>query len=432
MNTRIHISFLIKNSQEFIRKLIVYLKREEVFLILDSNHYPVHRFRFVAAWGVHDDFFSLSDTVFQELKTFHQQRKDWLFGHISYDTKNLIEELESKHLDYIQFPLVYFFQPQIVLNVFDDKVEYYSLTDYKTIKQIHETIESQIVEQETFNPIVFKKRISKSDYVDAVSAIKKHIQLGDVYELNYCQEFYATDVKLNPYVVFLHMKTTSPMPFSAFYRLNDKYLMCASPERYLRKTGKTIISQPIKGTIKRGKTVEEDEQLYQKLASSAKDRSENIMIVDLVRNDLSRTASSQSVTVSELCKIYAYPTVFQMISTIQSTLHHSYSFADVIKTTFPMGSMTGAPKISAMQLIEQYEKTRRGLYSGTVGYISPEADFDFNVVIRSLQYNKQNRYASFITGGAITIQSVIEDEYQECFVKAQALLSTLNAVIDGE
>ena len=220
------------------------------------------------------------------------------------------------------------------------------------------------------------------------------------------------------------------MPFSALYRINEKFLLSASPERYLKKVKNKVISQPIKGTIKRTSNEKENRKLKQQLQQNNKDRAENIMIVDLVRNDLSQTAIKNSVKVKELCKIYEFPTVFQMISTIESTVDTETPFTDIIKTTFPMGSMTGAPKIKAMEIIEKYESVKRGLYSGSVGYISPKGDFDFNVVIRSLQINYKNNYASFITGGAITILSNAEDEYEECFVKAQALLNALKTKIE--
>ena len=201
--------------------------------------------------------------------------------------------------------------------------------------------------------------------------------------------------------------------------------MSASPERYLKKVGNQLISQPIKGTARRFADAVLDAQAKEQLSTDPKERSENIMIVDLVRNDLSRTAAKGSVQVEELCAIYSFEQVHQMISTITSEMLPEYKAVDALQTTFPMGSMTGAPKISAMQIIEQLEETKRGLYSGAVGYFTPEGDFDFNVVIRSILYNEQNQYVSFSVGSAITALSVPENEYEECLVKAKAMREVL-------
>lgn len=204
--------------------------------------------------------------------------------------------------------------------------------------------------------------------------------------------------------------------------------MCASPERFLKKEKDLLVSQPIKGTAPRGRNAKEDMQLKKELFTDAKERSENVMIVDLVRNDLSHVAAKNSVKVTELFGIYSFSTVHQMISTVTARLGKDYHFTDALRYTFPMGSMTGAPKVRAMQLIEQYEDTRRGLYSGAVGYITPERDFDFNVVIRSILYNKQEQYLGFMAGSAITSGSIPEKEYQECLHKAQAMKKALGQI----
>ena len=243
--------------------------------------------------------------------------------------------------------------------------------------------------------------------------------------MNFCHEFYAENAIVDPFEVYLKLNRVSPMPFSCFYRNKDKYLMCASPERFLKKEGSKIISQPIKGTIKRGVTPKEDEALKNQLLNDPKERSENVMIVDLVRNDLSRTAKKGSVKVDELFGIYSFPQVQQMISTVSAEVKEEHHFVDVIKYAFPMGSMTGAPKIKAMELIEKYETTKRGLYSGTAGYITPAGDFDFNVVIRSILYNASEKYLSFTVGNAITHNSISESEYEECLLKAKAMFEVL-------
>jgi para-aminobenzoate synthetase component 1 len=198
-------------------------------------------------------------------------------------------------------------------------------------------------------------------------------------------------------------------------------MMCASPERYLHKHGNTILSQPIKGTARRGTDTGSDNEIKTALQSSIKDRAENVMIVDLVRNDIARSCKTGSVKVEELFGIYTFPQVHQMISTITGQLKEEEPFTNAIRYSFPMGSMTGAPKVKVMELVEKYEHSRRELFSGTVGYISPEGNFDFNVIIRSLFYNAATRYLSYQTGGAITYDSTPEQEWEEMRLKAWAL-----------
>lgn len=353
----------------------------------------------------------------------------WQFGFISYDYKNQIEKLSSNHPDGIQFPEKHFFTPQLLFVLEGENSqlhynkEHYSINEINTI--LNNITTYKLTDFETKQPITVTSRISKTEYLEKVTALKNHIQLGDIYEVNFCQEFYAENVTINPINYYFLLNKKSPTPFSCFVKQNDKYLLCASPERFMQKTGSKIISQPIKGTIKRGKNLQEDEQLKQALFNDKKERSENIMIVDLVRNDLSKIAQKASVKVDELCGIYTFPQVHQMISTISASLKENTSFKATIQALFPMGSMTGAPKIRAMQLIEEYENTKRGIYSGTVGYISPENDFDFNVVIRSITYNQSSNYLSFMVGGAITDLSVPEKEYEECLLKAKAMIEVL-------
>ena len=274
-------------------------------------------------------------------------------------------------------------------------------------------------------PIKIKLRIHKDEYFNKVEAMLAHIHRGDIYEANFCQEFYAENARINPLLVYSKLNQISKPPFATFLKLQDKYLLSASPERYLKKIGNQIISQPIKGTAKRSKNKIKDNLLREALSKDEKERSENIMIVDLVRNDLSKTATKGSVQVEELCKVYTFPQVHQMISTITSVVNEKTHPVDVIKSTFPMGSMTGAPKISAMQIIEALEETKRGLYSGAVGYFNPEGDFDFNVVIRSILYNQSNKFISYSVGGAITAKSDPSKEYEECLIKAKAMREVL-------
>ena len=275
------------------------------------------------------------------------------------------------------------------------------------------------------DPIKIKLRIHKDDYFKKVTRLLEHIRKGDVYEINFCQEFYSEETQIAPVETYFKLNEISKPPFAAFLKLDDSYLLSASPERYLKKSGSKVSSQPIKGTAKRAANEVEDMLLKEALANDMKEQSENIMIVDLVRNDLSRVALKGSVKVDELCKVYTFEQVHQLISTITCEVETKIHPVDIIRATFPMGSMTGAPKISAMKLIETYEETKRGLYSGAVGYFTPNGDFDFNVVIRSILYNEKNKYVSYSVGGAITAKSDPVKEYEECLVKAKAMREVL-------
>ena len=272
------------------------------------------------------------------------------------------------------------------------------------------------------NSIPIKNKIQKEEYLAVIRQLKQHILRGDCYEINFCQEFFSDSVVIDPLTAYKKLNEFSPNPFSALYKLEDKWLLCASPERFLKKEGPKILSQPIKGTSKRipGNTVS-DNKSKEDLLQSNKDRSENVMVVDLVRNDLSKVCEEGTVQVDELFGIYSFPQVHQMISTISGELKKKISFSEIIRATFPMGSMTGAPKKRVMELIEQYETTKRGIFSGAVGYISPDGDFDFNVVIRSIMYNGSSGYLSFQTGSAITFYSDPEKEWEECLLKAEAM-----------
>ncbi|MNS95614.1 Aminodeoxychorismate synthase component 1 [compost metagenome] len=322
---------------------------------------------------------------------------------------------------------MFFFQPKkiFILKGNELEIQYLMLCDDELEEDYEEIVKVQAETFVTLSGVEVKQRISKELYVEKASQMLHHIHIGDMYEANFCMEFYAENAVINPLEKFLKLNEISQAPFSVFFKNHQQYLVSASPERYLKKVGDKIISQPIKGTSKRFSDPIEDEKSKSILVSDAKERAENIMITDLVRNDLSHTAQKGSVEVEELCGIYSFLQVHQMISTITSKLDPQYSAVDVLKTTFPMGSMTGAPKISVMEIVEKIEETKRGLYSGAIGYFTPEGDFDFNVVIRSILYNQENKYVSFSVGSAITSLSVPEKEYEECLLKAKAMHEVL-------
>jgi para-aminobenzoate synthetase component I len=400
---------------------------------LNSNHAshdPYSNFNQVLALGVADQTFGNGVDDLAELKAFSEQHNDWLFGFLSYDLKNQLEKLESGKGDGIEMPLIHFFRPVVLLFPYPDHVRIGCLPGFGKFSVptfIFQEIESLVLSPpQTFSPIEMKQKVPNERYLHQVANIRQNIQLGYIYEMNYCVEFFAEEALIDPLAVYERLNHLSPTPFSCYYQLDDKFLMCASPERFLRKQGEKLISQPIKGTSRRGTTPEEDILLKQQLQEDPKERSENVMIVDLVRNDLSHTAQKGSVEVEELFGIYSFKQVHQMISTVASKLRPGVHFTDAIRYAFPMGSMTGAPKVQAMKLIERYEDTRRGLYSGAIGYITPDKDFDFNVVIRSVLYNQSRRYLSYMAGSAITIGSVPQKEYEECLLKAKAMQSAVS------
>ncbi len=367
--------------------------------------------------------------AFSSLKHYYDEKKDWLFGYFSYDLKNEIEHLTSQNVDRLNFPMLYFFQPKWVFTIRENEVTIHfpEAIPRRDMQQLFQQIMQTTIEIIRSENVVVKKRTSKESYQAAFESLMKHIKRGDIYEVNYCQEYYAESVSLDAVNVFENLYQLSEAPFSVFFRANDRYLMCSSPERFLKKEKQKLIAQPIKGTRQRSQDSLQDEQLKQDLLTCKKEQSENVMIVDLVRNDVSKTAQKGSVQVEELFGVYSFLQVHQMISTITSDLHDDAHWVDVIKSNFPMGSMTGAPKIRAMQLIEDTENFFRGLYSGSVGYVTPEADFDFNVVIRSIFYQSTKNYVSFAVGSAITSKANFENEYFECEVKAKAMLDVLNA-----
>jgi para-aminobenzoate synthetase component 1 len=355
----------------------------------------------------------------KEVDDFIASHQTWVFGWLSYEAKNDIEHLHSQESE-LNLPKLCLIVPENVVRWNDDG---YEVVKGRWDEQFLDWGKRDFpIENEgiTLNP-----RMRKEQYLTAINKLLQHIQAGDIYEVNYCQEFRAHVALKDPIAVWKKMLSMTHAPFSLYVQHNSHHVLCASPERYLSMTDRVVTSQPIKGTIRRGITEQEDEELERRLRESRKEQSENVMIVDLVRNDLSKSAEKGSVKVTELFGIHSFKTVHHMISTITAKVKDGVTFSRLIRDTFPMGSMTGAPKVRAMQLIDTYEKSARGLYSGTIGYITPEGDFDFNVVIRSLIYDESKPYLSCSVGSAITALSDPEAEYDECLLKAEALLRSL-------
>lgn len=419
----------IPDTKLFKQQLLFWAQQFREVIFMDSNDYPQAYSSYDCMLAV-DAFTSLKTdyyNAFEDLKQYQQTTKDWLFGYLAYDLKNDVEDVQSNNFDELGFPDLFFFQPKKIFLLKGNQLEisYLSMCDDELEQDFEEIRSSQKQQEETAESLLIQQRISKESYLQKVSKMLAHIHQGDIYEANFCMEFYAENALINPLDKFQKLNEISRAPFAVFFKNNKHFLLSATPERYLKKEGQKLISQPIKGTSKRFSDPIKDEDAKNQLALDPKERAENIMITDLVRNDLSRIAQKGSVAVDELCGIYSFIQVHQMISTITAKLDPQYNVIDAIKATFPMGSMTGAPKISAMKIIEELEETKRGLYSGTVGYFAPNGDFDFNVVIRSILYNQEKQYVSFSVGSAITSQSIAEKEYEECLLKAKAMREVL-------
>jgi para-aminobenzoate synthetase component 1 len=362
-------------------------------------------------------------TLVQDFFTANQG--NYIFGHLSYDLKNSFEALTSANPDHLHFPALHFWVPESLYQL-KDKPRFIWGAHVKEHEVFANNFYTLLNEKNAGLTTDFQATTSKKRYFKQFEKLKNALQRGDIYEVNYCQEFHIEDVSLtNPIGLFGRLNALTKAPHAAYIQTNDHIVLCASPERFLQKKGNLLRSEPIKGTAPRATDKVQDQHLATALQNNPKERAENIMIVDLVRNDLSQIAAKDSVKVEELCAIYSFETVHQMISKISCQLDNSVGFTAILEACFPMGSMTGAPKIAAMQQIEAHEDFKRGLYSGCIGLIEPNGDFDFNVVIRSLLYNRSTRYLSCAVGSAITIGANAEDEYQECLLKAEKLIHGL-------
>jgi para-aminobenzoate synthetase component 1 len=437
-------------TESFKEAILHWAKQFEEVIWLDSNHHQQKHSKFKAILAV-DAFTAIKTdyfSAFEKLEEYQSKTKDWLFGYLTYDLKNDVEQLKSNNFDGLHFPDLYFFQPKKIFLFSENEVEIQYLNfvddeldaDWQEIihlsKNLHyfnsdclcdDVGRRNLMKEKNKNPIKIHLRTSKDSYFKKLDKLLKHIHRGDIYEANFCQEFYSENSEIDTVKSFLHLNKISNPPFATYLKLGNFYALSASPERYISKTENTIISQPIKGTAKRHSNKNEDDKLKIQLENDPKERSENIMITDLVRNDLSRFAKKGTVKVEELCKVYSFEQVHQMISTITCKVDETISPVSIVRETFPMGSMTGAPKISAMKIIEELEDAKRGLYSGAVGYFTPDNDFDFNVIIRSILYNSDEKYVSFSVGGAITAKSIPENEYEECLLKAKAMREVLES-----
>ena len=379
------------------------------------------------AVGEQDSFTFSGNSNWSELDKFIAKNKgSYIFGSLSYDLKNEFEDLNSLNPSRVDFPLLYLFVPNFVLEIKGEKIKYLQGDKNERSDSVCRSFLEAIKSSSKVNEIKLVPSISKQQYLQKVEGLLQHIQQGDIYEVTFCQQFTGSAKISSPEAIYGALNDKTEAPYSCFFKLGGHYLLSGSPELFIKKVGQKISSQPIKGTAARSLDKKADDLLKEELKTSPKERSENVMIVDLVRNDLSKIAKMNSVNVEELFGIYSFKTVHQMISTITAEVREEVTFSEILRAMFPMGSMTGAPKIRAMELIEEYEDFKRGLFSGSVGYIKPNGDFDFNVIIRSILYDDAKQLISCPVGSAITILSNPEKEYEECLLKVNAMLSVLN------
>ena len=421
--------FVIDNPQSFKVQILHWINQFEVCTFLDNHAYesPYAKLDCIAA-ATPSSFIALDKVSASSVNQFIETHSgEWIFAHFNYEYQSITKP--NTKVTLMGFPLAYLYTPAVVIELTENKVTIQ--TDSDNPQHVFDQVRSfKLPVTDAYNAALttnITPFISKAAYLENIHKILALIRRGDFYEINYCQAFEVDHLSADPVNVYFNLTDISPTPFACFYKNNSDYLLCASPERYLQKKGNQLISQPIKGTIKRNVENDADDKLQvEALKNSSKDKSENVMVVDLVRNDLSKICEQGSVKVSELFGIYSFPQVHQMISTITGKLASNTLFSEILEATFPMGSMTGAPKKSVMETIDSLEPTKRGLYSGTVGYINPAGDFDFNVVIRSIFYNSDTKKASYGVGGGITIYSDPDKEYEECLLKAAAIKKVLS------
>lgn len=418
--TRKYQHFSASNLTSIKQQMLNLANGFNICCFLDNHHYssPYNNCEALLAIGSIRTF-TPPFCGLDNLEAFRQG--DWMFGHFNFE---LFEHPSSTASD--GFANFFLFVPQSVIILKKEVLTIGSVGQEPSAVLEQLLAATVAVKQPAAAPINIRSRVPRDEYIQIINTLQQHIRRGDCYEINYCHEYWADKAQIDPVQVYADLTRFSPNPFSAFYRVNDDYLLCASPERYINKKGNTLISQPIKGTWPRHPDPQTDETHQIALSKSQKEQSENVMVVDLVRNDLSKLCTPGTVKVDELFGIYPFPQVYQMISTISGEIAPEVSLTEVLRATFPMGSMTGAPKAKVLQLIRRYEQLPRGIFSGTLGYVTPNNHFDFNVVIRSIMYNSRSQHLSYKVGSGITAYSHPEAEWEECRLKAAAIEAVLH------
>lgn len=386
-------------------------------------------------YGQYDWLFALGQHPFVQDQADLSVVDHWLashaenyrFGVLSYDLRLQLEILPDQHRKDQLLPDVAFFDAEVVISCANGVVRWERGSPEQLWgASIPEALEPQSV---SWN---FHTAMERDQYLEAFERVQQLLQQGDLYEMNLCRPFWSPIPEQAAHQtesLFLHLLRTNPAMQSGYFRCGHHVVISSSPERFLCKRGMQLLSEPIKGTTARHPNSEEDQRRKELLRNHPKERSENVMIVDLVRNDLSRLCTPGSVVVDELFAIRTLAKVHQMVSIVRGELEANLPFSQILQATFPMGSMTGAPKVAAMREIDRLEVFRRGWYSGSLGYFTPQNSFDFNVLIRSVVINLQERKALVGAGGAITIQSEAEAEFHETELKALSTIHAMGATV---
>lgn len=396
---------------------------------INSDHILLNddRGNFILGWNPIDEII-IPKGQFNSEKTqafLNKNKKSYIFGYLSYDIKSPETNFIPIKKDKRDFNDLHFFAANHVIIYNQKQGTYFGIYTKQELNNFLTETRDLDDNYQSYPPIKLIAETDHQKYLTQLESIKNHIQFGNIYEMNYCVNFSAEYKDFAPLQTYKKLVQNAIPPFGAFVNTSDFCILSASPERFVRKTGSKLISQPIKGTAKRGKSEAEDKRIANTLKADQKERAENVMIVDLVRNDLSKIAKKNSVQVPELCEVYSFKTVHQLISTVTCEVPTNINFSDTLNALFPMGSMTGAPKIKAMEIIDEFENFSRGIYSGAIGYFDPNGNYDFNVVIRTIVQDKIKKTLSCSVGGAITIQSNPQKEYEECLLKLKAIEDSL-------
>lgn len=352
-------------------------------------------------------------------------------GYISYDAGRMIEKLSNTAKEDFKIPDMRFilYNNIIIFDLINKKSYITSLGLKSKVDKSIDVIENRILKAKPSGKIDISKsntefysNFTKDEYIKAVIAMKEYIRNGDIYIANMTQRFYCECIE-EAFKIYSKLRSINEAPFSAYLNYKDFQVISSSPERFIQIKDRKVNTRPIKGTRPRGNNKEEDNYYRKELQNSEKDKSELLMIVDLERNDLSKVCTPDSVDVSELFKIEEYATVFHLVSTINGVLEEGNSAVKCMREAYPGGSITGAPKIRAMEIIEELEGIKRNIYTGSIGYFDLRGNSDFNIVIRTILKKEDKAY--FGVGGGITWESNEEEEYEETLQKAKALMRVL-------